>query len=115
MTRYLTDQDNDNLAITKGFEKKLTLILNGLPSADISLDVINFDIGVEGEEALISGLAVILEPLTPQKITVTIPAGTFQKPHKRLVFQLRWTPQGSAERILAKRFLDVRNPVTPKP
>ncbi len=114
MTRYLTDQDNDNLAITKGFEKILTLILRGMPSDDISLDAIKFDIGVEGEEALVSGDAVIVDPITPQSITITIPAPTFTKPHKRLVLQLRWTPGGENERILAKRFLDVRNPVTPK-
>ncbi len=110
-TKYLLDQDNENLAITLGFEKLLTLVLNGFPSDDITADAVNFDIGIEGEDALISGAAAIIEPLSPQKITLTIPPATFTKPQKRLILQLRWTPSGGNERLVSKNFIDVRNPV----
>ncbi len=115
MTQYLTDGQNDNLALTKDFEQKLALTLNGLPSADVTLDAFNFDIGVEGQTALVSGVATILDPLSPQQIQILIPALTFSETHNKLILQIRWTESGENERIILKRFLDVREPVTPKP
>lgn len=115
MTQYLTDGNNGNLALTRSFESKFTLTLNDFPEDDITGDAINFDIGVEGEEALISGATTILDPISPQKVEIVIPSGTFSEPHNRLILQLRWTPLGENEKVIFKGFLDVRDPVTPKP
>lgn len=111
MTQYLTDDNNDDLALTRAFESKFTLELEGMAEDDITGDAINFDIGVEGEEALISAVATILDPVAPQVVEVVVPAGTFSETHNRLILQLRWTPLGENEKVIFKGFLDVRDPV----
>jgi len=114
MTRYFLDKNNDNLALTLGFETEMGMILTGLPS-DISADAIKFDIGVEGEEAIISEDLTVIVPTSPQQVKAVIPANTFTKPLKKQLFQIRYTQLGGNEKVILKRFLDVRNPVTPKP
>lgn len=113
MTEYLTNYNNQNLQINKDFEEKPILTLIGLPVSDISADAFNFDIGIEGETAIVSGVCTIISPLVPHKIEFTIPANAFTKTHRKLILQIRWTPNGENERIVSKRFFDVRNPVTP--
>ena len=115
MTTYLLDQDNNNYHISTSFEAKIGLTLRGLPSQDITLDQMDFDLGVENEVAVISGAVNVLEPSNPQKIEITIPANTFTKPVKRQMLQIRWTPLGENERIIVKKFLDVRSAVVPNP
>lgn len=115
MTLYLTNFNNENLSINVGYEAKAALTLIDMPSDDVSADVFKFDIGVEGDTALLSGDATILSAVEPVKILVTIPEDTFTKPLRKLILQIRWTPDGGNEKIIVKRFFDVRNPITPAP
>ena len=113
--RYFTNKNNENLELDKGFEQTLILNYDRFPEDDISADSLSFDVGLRGEEALFSGSATILSGIAPQKLELVIPAGTFTKKFKKLQLQVRWTPLGGNERIVTKRFLDVGQPITPKP
>ena len=115
MTLYLTNFNNENMQIIKDYEAKPILTLISMPVDDISMDAFKFDLGVEGEEAILSGDCTIIDALAPHKIQFVIPESTFSKTQKKLIMQIRWTPIGENERIIVKRFFDVRDPVTPKP
>jgi hypothetical protein len=113
--KYLIDGNNNNLSISLGYQADLVLVLNGLGIPDATGHTFAFDIGQEGEEAVFTGTATLLDVFDPQQIQLTIPAGAFTAARKRLVLQIRHTDLAAVERIIYKGFLDVLNPVTPKP
>lgn len=113
--RYLIDGNNEKFALTLGFQSDINLLLNGLGVDDVTGHTFAFDIGQEGEDALFSATATIIDPIDPVEISLSIPAGTFTQTHSRLVLQIRWTDLAPVERIIFKGFIDVLQPVTPKP
>ena len=116
MKRYIIDGNNENFALTLGFQSDINLILNGLPVADVAGHTFKFDIGQEGEVALFTGEATIVDPTAPDiEISLSIPVSAFTKPHRQLILQLRWTDLAPVERVIFKGFIDVLDPVTPKP
>ena len=115
MKRHLLDGNNEDFNLNVGFQADISLSLNGLGVADVSGHTFKFDIGQEGEEAIVTGTATITDPLDPPVISLLIPANAFDKPSKQLVLQIRWTDLEPVERIIFKGFVDVLNPVTPKP
>ena len=115
MKSYLIDGNNENFAISAGYQTDIVLKLIGLGVADVTGHSFNFDIGQEGEEAIISAAATIINPIDPAEIKLTIPLATFSAPADRLVLQLRWIDLSAVERVIYKGFVDVLAAVTPKP
>jgi len=115
MKRYLLDGNNENFALTLGFQSDINLILQGLGVADVTGHTFKFDIGEEGETALFTGTATIVNPLDPPEISLLIPITAFTKTHQQLTLQIRWTDLSAVERVILKSFLDVLDPVIPKP
>jgi hypothetical protein len=113
MKSYLLDGNNENFSLTAGYQADIVLNLIGLGVADVTGHTFNFDIGVEGEAALLSGTATILNVFDPAQIQLTIPSGTFSVPLDRLVLQIRWTDLTPVERVIYKGFIDVLAAVTP--
>lgn len=115
MKTYLLDGNNENFALTLGFQADINLILSGLGVADVTGHTFKFDIGIEGETAIFTGTATIVTATEPQEISLSIPANAFTKAQTRLVLQIRWTDLAPVERVIFKGFLDVLEAVTPKP
>ena len=113
--RYLIDGNNEKFALTLGYRADLNLLLSGLGVADVTGHTFAFDIGQEGEIALYTGAASIVTPLDPAEISLLIPDTAFTAVYKQLVLQIRWTDGAAVERVIFKGFIDVLNPVTPKP
>lgn len=113
MKSYLIDGNNEEFALTANYAADIVLKLVGLGVADVTGHTFNFDIGQEGEDAIISAAATITNPIDPAEIKLTIPKTTFSAPHDKLVLQIRWTDLTAVERVIFKGFIDVLEAVTP--
>ena len=89
MKSYLIDGNNEEFALTANYAADIVLKLVGLGVADVTGHTFNFDIGQEGEAAIISAAATIINPIDPAEIKLTIPNTTFSAPHDKLVLQIR--------------------------
>ena len=116
MKRYLIDTNNEDFNITLGYQSDISLVVNGLPESDVSGHTFKFDIGEEGETAIFTGTATIIDPFSPnQTINLSIPFDAFTEVRKQLVLQIRWTDLEPVERVIFKGFIDVLKAVLPNP